>query len=534
MVARPDLRNKPIGITQKYLVVTTNYPARRAGVQKMSSIREAKSICPDIILIPGERLDQFRNASREILKLTKAHMLKEIEHISQHSGTVTVPIEKSGLDEIYLDLTQLCLADSGGGGSSIDSNGSNDDNTRPPYHCIGTPDTRQTKVMYHRAHLICQRLRSALKQELGYECCGGISNSKMTAKIAVNEHKPNDQTTLLPDAVLSCLLHRPLHHLTGIGRRMSQCLLQALPTPILTVKDALGTSFRVLEELLCKGLQSNVVGKNSATLVYLMCRGIDCTAVVDKGPTNIISVEDSMRNCTSLNDVQEYLIRMSNDLIIRIDEHRDEHQRIPTKLHLKIRFNGGYREGHKFTTAGCTMPHDAVMKRTTTTATSLDDPAHLIASSLLTLFKKQLLLHGGTSNRNAFVVTGMGCSARGFQELKELEGQQDLRGMMMHIKNKQASPGVVGSGGGKSIPAAGSLPPVLFSSTSGTTSASSVPSTLSNKRPHPGAVVNWTEVDASVLAALPKHIQMELQQAYKPSKKKPKKTTSIRSFFGKK
>jgi hypothetical protein len=107
--------------------------------------------------------------------------------------------------------------------------------------------------------------------------------------------------------------------------------------------------------------------------------------------------------------------------------------------------------------------------------------------------------------------------------------------MMMHIKNKQASPGVVGSGGGKSIPAAGSSPPVLFSSTSGTTSASSVPSTLSNKRPHPGAVVNWTEVDASVLAALPKHIQMELQQAYKPSKKKPKKkTTSIRSFIGKK
>lgn len=510
----------------------------------MCSISQAKSKCPDIILIPGERLDQFRNASREILKLTKAHMLKEIENVSQHSGTITVPIEKSGLDEIYLDLTQLCLADSGGG-SSIDSY---DDNTRQPYHCIGTPDTRQTKLMYDRAHLICQRLRSALKQELGYECCGGISNSKMTAKIAVNEYKPNDQTSLFPDAVLPCLLHRPLRHLTGIGRRMSQCLMQASPTPIITVKDALGTSFSVLEQLLCKGLQSKVAGKNSAIKVYLMCRGIDGTAVVDKGPTNIISVEDSMRNCTSLHDVQEYLIRMSNDLIIRIEEHRDEHQRIPTKLHLKIRFNGGYREGHTFTTTGCTMPHDAVMKRTTTTATPLDDPAHLIASCLLTLFKKQLLLHGGKSNSNAFVVTGIGCSARGFQKLKELEGQQDLR-TMMHLKNKQsssaaeatvvgtatrqASPGVVGSGGGKTAGSSRGSLPLLFSSTSGT-SSSKAPSTASNKRPHVGTVVDWTEVDASVLAALPKHIQMELQHAYKPSKKKPKKTTSIRSFFGKK
>ena len=41
----PSLRTKPLGISQKYLVVTCNYPARQGGVTKLMNIEEAKKKC---------------------------------------------------------------------------------------------------------------------------------------------------------------------------------------------------------------------------------------------------------------------------------------------------------------------------------------------------------------------------------------------------------------------------------------------------------------------------------------------------------
>jgi nucleotidyltransferase/DNA polymerase involved in DNA repair len=45
-----------MGVTQKYLIVTCNYPARAAGVTKLMGIVEAKKKCPDLVLINGEDL----------------------------------------------------------------------------------------------------------------------------------------------------------------------------------------------------------------------------------------------------------------------------------------------------------------------------------------------------------------------------------------------------------------------------------------------------------------------------------------------
>ncbi len=41
-VRNPSLAQRPLGITQKYLVVTSNYPARKRGVTKLMNIKEAK------------------------------------------------------------------------------------------------------------------------------------------------------------------------------------------------------------------------------------------------------------------------------------------------------------------------------------------------------------------------------------------------------------------------------------------------------------------------------------------------------------
>ena len=56
----PNLKGKPVGVRQKSIVVTCNYPAREYGVKKCMLISEAKKVCPQIILVKGEDLIHYR------------------------------------------------------------------------------------------------------------------------------------------------------------------------------------------------------------------------------------------------------------------------------------------------------------------------------------------------------------------------------------------------------------------------------------------------------------------------------------------
>jgi DNA polymerase iota len=62
----PALKAQPLAVQQKYLLVTCNYEARRRGLYKMQSVAEAKKVCPDVVIVLGEDLTRFRNASKEL------------------------------------------------------------------------------------------------------------------------------------------------------------------------------------------------------------------------------------------------------------------------------------------------------------------------------------------------------------------------------------------------------------------------------------------------------------------------------------
>ena len=47
-------------------MVTCNYVARERGVKKMMSIKEAKDICPEIVIVSGEDLTHYREMSYRI------------------------------------------------------------------------------------------------------------------------------------------------------------------------------------------------------------------------------------------------------------------------------------------------------------------------------------------------------------------------------------------------------------------------------------------------------------------------------------
>lgn len=93
MLRNPELRNLPLGIQQKHIVVTCNYIARKCGVTKLSYVSDAKKKCPDLVLVNGEDLTVYREFSG------KVHSLLTREF--------TPLVERLGMDENYLDVTEL-------------------------------------------------------------------------------------------------------------------------------------------------------------------------------------------------------------------------------------------------------------------------------------------------------------------------------------------------------------------------------------------------------------------------------------------
>ena len=79
-VLDPSLRGKPVGIRQKYLMVTCNYAARRIGARKMESVIEVSKgwLLPETAVPPvipatlcSELVGRYRSTA-SLLMLTTA------------------------------------------------------------------------------------------------------------------------------------------------------------------------------------------------------------------------------------------------------------------------------------------------------------------------------------------------------------------------------------------------------------------------------------------------------------------------------
>lgn len=87
----PTLRDRPLGITQKYLVVTCNYHARDRGVTKLMRTSDARKRCPEIVLVSGEDLTPYRELAKQIITVAKRFGV----------------VEKLGMDEVFVDATEV-------------------------------------------------------------------------------------------------------------------------------------------------------------------------------------------------------------------------------------------------------------------------------------------------------------------------------------------------------------------------------------------------------------------------------------------
>ncbi|CAB1104012.1 unnamed protein product [Ectocarpus sp. CCAP 1310/34] len=178
------------------------------------------------------------------------------------------------------------------------------------------------------ASAFAERVRKGLFEAVGYTCSAGIGCSKMTAKLAGELHKPDQQTTILPEHAMSMITQLPLRKLPGCG--YSTCA---------KIKTELGiTESRQLQEAPWP-LLVEAVGIKLARVLFLLCRGEDSTPVLPSVRPKTMSDEDSFKRGTvrSRSQVEHHVRRLAIPLLKRAGERARLHKEAPETLRFGFR-----------------------------------------------------------------------------------------------------------------------------------------------------------------------------------------------------
>ncbi|WP_322045354.1 DNA polymerase IV [Paraburkholderia sp. J67] len=171
------------------VVTTSTYEARALGVFSAMGMMKAAQLAPDAILLPTD-FDSYRRYSR---------LFKDAVH------TFTDQIEDRGIDEIYIDLTDV-------EGESSE---------------LGT------------------RIKAAVHEATNLTCSIAIAPNKLLAKIGSELDKPNGLTLLTMADLASRVWPLPAKKVNGIGPRANDRLASL---GIATVGDLAAADLGLLQE----------------------------------------------------------------------------------------------------------------------------------------------------------------------------------------------------------------------------------------------------------------------------------------------
>ena len=182
----PALRGKPLIIgalpSERGVVATCSYEARKFGVHSGMSIKDAYRLCPRGIYRHPD-FDKYRAVS---------HQLREIWR------SYAAAMETIALDEAYLDVTEQA-------------------------------------GNWEGAREIAQLIKRRTREELHLSCSVGLAYSKTAAKTASEEKKPDGYFEILsPKAFTDLIADRDVQVLYTVGEKTAQKLHAA---GISTVRD---------------------------------------------------------------------------------------------------------------------------------------------------------------------------------------------------------------------------------------------------------------------------------------------------------
>ena len=205
------------------VVTTSTYEARALGVHSAMGMMKAGKLAPEAWLLPAD-FEAYRHYSRLFKQAVRQ---------------IAPQIEDRGIDEIYIDLTDL------------------------------TQDT-QTLAM---------RIKQAVRDATGLSCSIGIAPNKLLAKIGSELDKPDGITVLSMDDVPTRIWPMAVRKINGIGPKASE-KLTALGIP------TIGELAKQSQAFLAQHF-----GKRYSEWLYQAARGLDERAVITSSEPKSISRE---------------------------------------------------------------------------------------------------------------------------------------------------------------------------------------------------------------------------------------------------
>ncbi|XP_064902860.1 DNA polymerase iota isoform X1 [Columba livia] len=356
MIWNPELRDKPLGVQQKNLVVTSNYEARKLGVQKLMFVKDAKEKCPQLVLVNGEDLTAYREMSYKVTELL---------------GEFCPLVERLGLDENFVDVTEMVeerlkqLQQSACSRVCVSGHVYNN-------QAINLDDTRHVRLIL--GSQIAEELREAVYTRLGLTGCAGVAANKLLSKLVSGTFKPNQQTVLLPESRPDLIrsLDR-IQKVPGIGAKTAR-RLEALG--IRNVCDVRAFPSAALEAEL---------GAALAQRIQKLSCGEDESPVTPWGPPQSFSDEDSFKKCSSEVEVKEKIEELLHNLLDRI--HKDGRQ--PHTVRLTIRQFSSTDKWFNRESRQCPIPPHLIQKF----GKESSDILSPLVDILLKLFRKMIDVH---------------------------------------------------------------------------------------------------------------------------------------------
>ena len=262
-VAHPEYRGKPLAIAgrveeRRGIIVTSSYEARAKGVKTTMRVREAKRMCPELILLTPN-FSLYREASIRLFTLLK---------------TYTPLIEKVSIDEGYLDVTEAC-------------------------------------TLIHPVSL-AQKIQSDIKESLQLPSSIGIAPNKFLAKMASNMKKPMGLTILRKRDLSKLLWPMPIEEMHGVGpktaEKMHQLNIQTIGDLAKTDPSIIKRTFGQQGEKLhnrANGMDSRPVDPKAESVYKSMSQST--TLPVD---------------LTQLNEARPHFRRFSETLVDKLSQQR--------------------------------------------------------------------------------------------------------------------------------------------------------------------------------------------------------------------